>query len=68
MGNDCSNMCVNDEGQRSLHPTNQIKQNVAINKKQELESVNVNKGHSFHNANLALPDQSRIQKNEDNVV
>lgn len=73
MGNDCASMCVNDEGQRSLQPQNQIKHSSPAN---PLPLPDKQNGNSFlppreeptRGGPLNAAESSRIVKTGDKVV
>lgn len=73
MGNDCANMCVNDEGQRSLQPQHQIKQNAPTHISQPSADPRLQntfqppREEPMRGGPLTPAESSRIVKTGDNV-
>ncbi len=66
MGNDCTSMCINDEGNRSLQP--QVKPISPAQPVMDTNTITANtKGNSFQNHDFKPTEQSKITKNADNV-
>ena len=75
MGNDCASMCVNDEGQRSLQPQNQIKHVApSATYTNPLPDQRYDPGYQPHREEvtrggpLTTAEAQRIVKTGDNVI